>query len=96
MQALFSPAVALMNRLRYPAKFLLLGLAVTIVVVMLLFSVIKNELQQIGVAEHELAGVQMLKPMNRATQFIQVHRGLSAGLLGGNEGMKDKRAAKEK
>jgi methyl-accepting chemotaxis protein len=96
MQALFSPAVALMNRLRYPSKFLLLGLAVTIVVVMLLFSVIKNELQQIGVAEHELAGVQMLKPMNRATQYIQQHRGLSAGLLGGNEGMKDPRAAKEK
>ena len=96
MQALFSPAVALMNRLRYPSKFLLLGLAVTIVVVMLLFTVVKNELQQINVAEHELAGVQMLKPMNRATQYLQLHRGLSAGLLGGNEGMKDKRAAKEK
>ena len=96
MQALFSPAVALMNRLRYLSKFLLLGLAVTIVVAILLLSVVKNQLQQIGVTEHELAGVQMLKPMNRSTQYIQQHRGMSAGLLGGNESMKDKRAAKEK
>ncbi|HSG23963.1 MAG TPA: nitrate- and nitrite sensing domain-containing protein, partial [Azonexus sp.] len=96
MQTLFSPAVALMNRLRYPSKFLLLGLVVAAVVLVLLFSVVKSEIQQIDLAAHELAGVQMLKPMNRSTQYVQQHRGLSAGVLGGNESMKDKRAAKEK
>ena len=96
MQTLFSPAVALMNRLRYPSKFLLLGLAVTAVVLLLLFSVLKTQNHEIEVAAHELAGVQMLKPMNRSVQYIQQHRGLSAGLLGGNESMKDNRTAKEK
>ena len=96
MQTLFAPAVALMNRLRYPSKFLLLGLAVTVVMLGLLFSVFKGLNSNIEVAQHELDGVQMLKPMNRAVQNFQVHRGLSAGVLGGNEGMKDKRVAKEK
>jgi methyl-accepting chemotaxis protein len=96
MQSLFSPAVALMNRLRYPGKFMLLGLAVAVVMLSLLFSVFKTLNRDIDVANNELAGVQMLKPMNRAVQAIQQHRGLSAGVLGGNEGMKDKRLAKEK
>jgi methyl-accepting chemotaxis protein len=96
MQSLFSPAVALMNRLRYPGKFMLLGVAVTVVMLSLLFSVFKTLNRDIDVANNELAGVQMLKPMNRAVQAIQQHRGLSAGVLGGNEGMKDKRVAKEK
>ena len=96
MQSLFLPAVALMNRLRYPGKFMLLGLAVAVVMLSLLFSVFKTLNRDIDVANNELAGVQMLKPMNRAVQAIQQHRGLSAGVLGGNEGMKDKRVAKEK
>jgi methyl-accepting chemotaxis protein len=39
MQTLFAPAVALMNRLRYRSKFLLLGTALTVVLGVLLFSV---------------------------------------------------------
>jgi methyl-accepting chemotaxis protein len=96
MQSLFSPAVALMNRLRYPGKFMLLGLAVAVVMFSLLFSVFKTLNRDIDIANNELAGLQMLKQMNRAVQTIQQHRGLSAGVLGGNEGMKEKRVAKEK
>jgi methyl-accepting chemotaxis protein len=40
MQALFSPAVALMNRIRYNTKFLLIGGAVTLVILVLLSSVL--------------------------------------------------------
>ncbi|MDD2742093.1 MAG: methyl-accepting chemotaxis protein [Rhodocyclaceae bacterium] len=96
MKTLFLPAIGLMNRLRYTGKFLMLGVAVTIVILILLYSVITNLNRDIEVAESELQGVQMLKPMNRAVQHIQQHRGLSAGMLGGNEAMKDKRSAKEK
>ena len=96
MQALFSPAVALMNRLRYNSKFLLLGSAVAVVMLVLLYSVFTNLSRDIETARNELSGVQMLKPMNRMVQYIQQHRGLSAGVLGGNEAMKDKRGAKEK
>jgi methyl-accepting chemotaxis protein len=43
-----------------------------------------------------LNGLQMIKPLNRMAQYMQQHRGLSSGVLNGNEAMKDKRAAKEK
>ncbi len=96
MKALFAPAIALMSRLRYRNKFLLLGAAVGVVIAVLLYTVFVNLSRDIKVAEDELAGLQMLKPMNRMVQFMQQHRGLSSGVLNGNEAMKDKRAAKEK
>ncbi|UCV09295.1 methyl-accepting chemotaxis protein [Dechloromonas denitrificans] len=95
MQALFSPAIALMNRLRYTSKFFVLGAAVAAVMLVLLFTVYINLSRDIETASKELAGLQMLKPMNRLTQSMQQHRGLSSGVLNGNEAMKDKRAAKE-
>ncbi|MEN9482105.1 MAG: hypothetical protein RLZZ298_3500 [Pseudomonadota bacterium] len=96
MRIFFAPAIGLMNRLHYTSKFLMLGTAVAAVVLILLYSVISHLNRDIDVASNELLGVQMLKPMNRAVQYIQQHRGMSAGLLGGNEAMKDKRSAKEK
>ncbi len=96
MQALFSPALGLMNKLRYRSKFMLLGTAVAVVVVVLLYSVFSSLNRDIVTARHELEGLQMIKPLNRMTQLAQQHRGLSSGVLNGNEAMKDKRAAKEK
>lgn len=96
MKVFFAPAIGLMNRLRYTSKFLMLGAAVATVILILLFSVISHLNHDIDVANNERIGVQMLKPMNRAVQYIQQHRGISAGLLGGNEALKDKRSAKEK
>src|SRR5574343_122027 len=96
MQALFSPAVALMNRLRYGAKFWLLGCAVGLVIAVLLYSVFVGLNRDIVAARAEVAGLQMLKPMNVMVQNMQQHRGLSSGVLNGNDAMKDKRAAKEK
>jgi methyl-accepting chemotaxis protein len=95
MQALFNPAISLMNRLRYQSKFLLLGAALSVVMVVLLFTVFTNLMRDIRTAEQELVGLQMLKPMNRMTQFMQQHRGVSSGVLNGNEAMRDKRAGKE-
>ena len=96
MQALFSPAVALMNRLRYGSKFLLLGAAVTVVMLVLLYSVFSSLNRDIKTAQDELDGLQIIKPLNRTTQVMQQHRGLSSGVLNGNEAMKEKRSAKEK
>lgn len=96
MRALVSPAITLMNRLRYPNKFITLGVAVFAVLLVLLYSVYSNLSRDIDVASHELSGLQMLKPMNRMVQLMQQHRGLSSGVLNGNESMKEKRAAKEK
>jgi len=96
MLALFSPAVALMNRLRYKSKFMLLGAVVSVVIAVLLFSIYGSMSRDIAMADNELAGLQMLKPANRLVQVMQQHRGLSSGVLNGNEAMKEKRTAKEK
>jgi methyl-accepting chemotaxis protein len=85
-----------MNRLRYKSKFFVLGVAVTFVMLVLLTTVYSNLSRDIKTANRELSGLQMLKPMNRMAQYMQQHRGLSSGVLNGNEAMKDKRAAKEK
>ena len=96
MQSIFSPAVALMNRLRYNSKFLLLGVAAGLLTLTLLYSVFSFLNQDIETAKKELAGLQMLKPMNRLVQNMQQHRGLSSGVLSGNEAMKATRSTKEK
>ena len=93
MRALFSPAVALMNKLRYTSKFLLLGFAMAAVMLVLLYTVYANLSRDIETAHQEIAGLQMLKPMNKMAQFMQQHRGLSSGVLNGNAAMKDKRSA---
>ena len=96
MRALFMPAVALMNRLRFRAKFVFLGSALIVVLLVLLYTLFINLSRDIETARHELAGLQMLKPMNRSVQFMQQHRGLSSGVLNGNEAMKERRAAVER
>ncbi len=96
MQIIFAPAVAVLNRLRYPAKFALIGAVVATVLLAFLTTIVGHLNRDIDTARHELAGLEMLKPMNRLVQFMQQHRGLSVGVLNGNEAMKDKRAAKEK
>ena len=85
MQTLFAPAVGLMNRLRYRSKFLLLGMALSVVLGVLLYSVYSLLSRDIYTARNELNGLQMVKPLNRMAQFMQQHRGLSSGVLNGNE-----------
>lgn len=95
MRSLFLPAIGLMNCLRYPAKFLVLGATVSAVVVVLLFTVFVHLSHDIKIADAELAGLQILKPVNRLVQYTQQHRGLSSGVLNGNEAMRPVRAAKQ-
>ncbi|HJW27098.1 MAG TPA: methyl-accepting chemotaxis protein [Rhodocyclaceae bacterium] len=85
----------MMNRLRYPPKFILLGTVGGALTFVLLYTIFTLLTGSIASAQHKLAGAAMLKPMNRLVQTMQQHRGLSAGVLGGNGAMDVKRAAKE-
>ncbi len=96
MRAFFRPATMLMNRLRYTGKFFLLGTAVALVMLVLLADVYVNLKRNIDATEQELAGLRILKPLNLMVQHMQQHRGLSSGVLNGNEAMKARRADKEK
>ena len=95
MEVIFSPAIALMSRLRYPAKFAVMGLLSLVVIGFLLASLIGGQSTAIRLAGNERAGLELIGPIHKQVQLTQQHRGLSAGYLGGNAAMKPKLDAKQ-
>ncbi len=95
MNKLFSPAVILMNRLNYTAKFMVLGLIYLVAITVVVYSLYASLNQVVRTSQRQLEGTGLIKPISSAVQFMQQHRGLSAGFLGGNEAMHAQRDAKE-
>jgi methyl-accepting chemotaxis protein len=92
----FTPAVRLMNRLRFAQKFLVIGIIAVIataVVLVQLFSTIIGELRA---TERELAGLEAIRPVVRLINDLQQHRGLSNGVINGNAELAPRREQKEK
>ncbi|HYR05720.1 MAG TPA: diguanylate cyclase, partial [Gallionella sp.] len=96
MQAFFSPAVTLMNRLDVTRKFVLLGLMSLVAIVVVVYSLFASLDRVINFSQRELKGVELIKPFPRAVRMLQQHRGLSAGVLGGDKDMRDSRASTER
>jgi len=96
MQAFFSPAMALMNRLDVTRKFVLLGLMSLVAIAVVVYSLFASLDQVISFSQRELKGLELIRPFPRAVQILQQHRGFSAGLLGGDEAMRDSRASTER
>mgnify|MGYP000930297160 CR=1 FL=1 len=90
MNALFAPAVGLMNRLKYPYKFAVIGIVALVAIAYLLISLTVNLRSTLGQSQRELEGIALVKPMLRYVQAVQQHRGISAGVLGGNAALKEK------
>ena len=95
MQVIFSPAVAMMNRLGYTKKFAVMGALALAAILVLIFALYNSLNHVIKASQKELAGIETVKPMARLVQNLQQHRGMSAGLINGNLAMKEKREAKE-
>ncbi len=94
MNALLAPAVALLNRLKYPYKFALIGAVAFIPVAYLLVSMTLQLRGTIEQSQRELDGIALVKPLLRFVQAVQQHRGISAGVLGGNAALDGKAQAK--
>ncbi len=95
MHKVFSPAIALLNRMGYTKKFTLLWLVSSAAVAVLVYSLSASFDRVIQPSQRELQGLALLEPISKTVQFIQQHRGVSAALLGGSAAMKDRRAATE-
>ncbi|MDD5384043.1 MAG: ATP-binding protein [Gallionella sp.] len=95
MPPIFTPAVTLLNRLGYTKKFTLLWLLSTVAIAVVTYSLFVNLNRIIQPSMRQLEGLVLIKPISQAMQAIQSHRGISAALLGGNQIMRDKRAAME-
>ncbi len=94
MHKLFFPAVTLMNRLDYTKKFMVLGLIYVVAITVLGGSLYLNFEQVAGTSQRQLEGIELVKPISKAVQAMQQHRGLSAGALGGNAAMRAQRDVK--
>ncbi|MDD3328982.1 MAG: methyl-accepting chemotaxis protein [Zoogloea sp.] len=88
MNALFAPAVALLNRMRYPKKFALLGVIALLVIGSLLVQLAMTLREDIDFAEKEVDALGITPRLLQVIQTSQQHRGLSSGLLNGNEEMR--------
>ncbi|MBZ0131702.1 MAG: methyl-accepting chemotaxis protein [Rhodocyclaceae bacterium] len=86
---LFAPAVSLMQRLKYPAKFALIGLAAFVTVAYLVTVLSISLSKSIGQSRAELEGVEVIKPVLRLVQLVQQHRDMVSGVLAGNADMRD-------
>ena len=94
MNALFAPAVGLMNRLKYPYKFAVIGVVALVAIAYLLASLTINLRSTLEQSQRELDGIALVKPLLRYVQAVQQHRGISAGVLGGNAALGEKAKAK--
>ncbi|MDE2310671.1 MAG: EAL domain-containing protein [Betaproteobacteria bacterium] len=95
MQAFFSPAVALMNRLDVTRKFMLLGLMSLVAIAVVMYSLFASLERDIGFSQRKLQGLELIRPFPRSVQILQQHRGFSAGIIGGDETMRDSRVSTE-
>ncbi|CAD6880277.1 hypothetical protein [Methylomonas albis] len=91
MQALFSPAVALMNRLSFSKKFVVIGVLSLLAVLVVFYSLYQSLNRVIIDAERELHGLAQIKHITQTMQVAQQHRGLSIAVLSGIKGLQDKR-----
>jgi Nitrate and nitrite sensing. len=95
MNKLFSPAIALMNRLDYTRKFMVLGLIYLVAITVVVYSLYASLNQVARTSQRQLEGLELIKPISSGVQFMQQHRGLSTGVLGGNEAMRNQCDTKE-
>ena len=61
----FQPAIALMNRLKYPQKFLLISVVFSMPLILAMYLLLSEIHTRIDFAQQELYGTQYLRPLNQ-------------------------------
>ena len=87
------PAMSLLHRLNLLEKFLILGTIGLLMSALPTYVYVSDALQGIARARQEARGVPAAQAVTRLVQAVQVHRGLSAGMLGGDESLATRRPA---
>ncbi|WP_230971632.1 methyl-accepting chemotaxis protein [Nitrogeniibacter aestuarii] len=94
MKMLFMPAVAMLNRLRYTTKFMLICVITTLVCSVLLAQIYIQGSAEISRGKNEIVGVAALKDVMGVLGLMQQHRGMTSGMKGGDAALAPKVAAK--
>ncbi|MCL4299280.1 MAG: hypothetical protein KJ077_26330 [Anaerolineae bacterium] len=88
MKKLFSPAVALMNRLRYPQKFILISLLFVLPLALVILLLIPSLDERIDFAQQEKYGNEYLRPLRRLLEHSLQNKVLAHTYLSGNNSLK--------
>ena len=95
-KSFFKPAYIVMNNLSYTKKFLFLGFLSASALTFILYGFFTAINQVVSESSDKLTGLTLIKPISQSVQSIQLHRGLSAGIIGGNlDEMRQSRALTE-
>jgi len=85
--------MSLLHRLNLSQKFLILGLIALLMVALPSGLYFQRVFADIDAAEREVQGARSLVMLNKVIQLTQTHRGMSAGMLNGNEQLAQRRPA---
>ncbi|MFO7603184.1 MAG: methyl-accepting chemotaxis protein [Gammaproteobacteria bacterium] len=94
MKALFSPAMLLMDRLKYPMKFILIFVIVLVPLLALSINLIGSYEEDIAFIENEKQGLRYVSAVRQPLQHMQAHRGMTAAFLNGAAEFRDRIMAK--
>ncbi len=83
------------GNLRFSHKFMLIGALALAMLAMPTALLVQSYIESIVTAQREVAGLAPSADALRLIQLTQQHRGLSAAVLGGNDGMAAARQAKQ-
>src|SRR5258708_3774256 len=95
MKSLFTPAIKLMNRLKYPQKFILVGLLLLLPLLLVLTQFIQQSSRNIEFSSKEQIGLAYNAPLVTFLRDVQQHWGMSNAYLGGDPSFKDGLVSKE-
>jgi signal transduction histidine kinase/CheY-like chemotaxis protein len=95
VKSLFGPAVQVLNRLRYPQKFLLITALFALPLGVVMFFFLRVVQHDIEFSEHEKIGVEYIRPLDAVVQHVQQHRALTVAFLSGAPDFKAQYEAKQ-
>ena len=77
--------MSILHRLGLLQKFMILGTIGLMMSALPTYLYVSDSLRSIAAARHESVGAVPALVVNKVVQLMQVHRGLSAGMLGGDK-----------
>ena len=95
MQLLLAPAVSLLNHLRYPQKFLLVGMIMLIPMLTMGWLLVTESNKTIVSLNSERDGLAYIQGVRPLIEHIPQHRGMSGAFLNGNDGFRRQMESKQ-
>ena len=85
--------MSMLHNLSLPRKFLILGLIALLMTAAPTLLFTKKAFEEIRVASLEVEGARPMIGLQKVIQLAQQHRGIAAGMLGGNQALAASRPA---